>query len=377
MASLDRNPIIMWELTRACDLHCRNCSVGADERHGANELTTYESYKTIDQIATLEPRELVITGGDPLERADIEQIVDYARRRGLDPALVVSPTSRLTQDAVAGLARNGLTRMIFSIDGSTPVFHQAVHGAAGTFGDTLLAMRWAESAGLAIEVNTLVSRRNADDLPAIVELIRPFRPKRWNVHFLVPIGGSTHVEMMTGTEIERLFATLVEIRSAETFVVRVVEAPHFRRFLLQRNLDHWLDDAATGESWLDFTGYESGDEDALELIGAAIDGPRNFVYISHAGDVRASEFLPQSAGNLRFRPLGAIYRGSDLFVAMRDPNNLKGKCGRCEFRHLCCGSRARAWAMTGDLFASDPLCAYEPGSQAFESGASKRPSMPA
>lgn len=377
MASLDRNPIIMWELTRACDLHCRNCSVGADERRGANELTTYESYKTIDQIATLEPRELVITGGDPLERADIEQIVDYARRRGLEPALVVSPTSRLTQDAVAGLARHGLTRMIFSIDGSTPALHQAGHGAVGTFGATLLAMRWAESAGLAIEVNTLVSRRNADDLPAIVELIRPFRPKRWNVHFLVPTGGSTRVEMITGAEVERLFATLNEIRNAEAFAVRVVEAPHYRRFLLQRNLAHWLDAAAIGESWLDFTGYESGDDAALEMLDAAIDGPRNFVYISHAGDVRASEFLPQSAGNLRYRPLGAIYRSADLFVAMRDPNNLKGKCGRCEFRHLCSGSRARAWAMTGDLFASDPLCAYEPGNQAFESGGSRRPSMPA
>lgn len=377
MASFDRNPIIMWELTRACDLHCRNCTIGADENRGANELTTYESYKTIDQIASLEPREFIITGGDPLERVDLGQIVDYARRRGLDPAVVMSPTSRLTQDAVAELARHGLTRMIFSIDGSTPEIHHAGHGVVGTFGATLLAMRWAESAGLALEINTLVSRRNADDLRAIVELIRPFRPKRWNVHFLVPTGGATNVEMITGAETERLFATLSEIRNAESFVVRVVEAPHFRRFLLQRNLNHWLEDAATDESWLDFAGYESSHDETLDLIDAVIDGPRNFVYISHAGDVRASEFLPQSAGNLRYRPLGAIYRSAELFVAMRDPANFKGKCGRCEFRHICNGSHARAWAMTGDVFASDPLCAHVPGELPFDRSGSRRPSMSA
>lgn len=379
MASPHPHPIIMWELTRACGLNCGNCVLGANERPAWNEMTTYDSYKTIDQIAALQPRELIITGGDPLERTDVEQIVDYARRRGLDPALVVSPTRGLTADAVAGLARHGLTRMIFSIDGSTPAIHKSGHGLIGTFAATLLAMRWAESAGLAIEVNTLVSRRNAQDLPAIVELIRPFRPKRWNVHFLVPIGGSTHVEMITGAEMERLFAVLDEINSREDFPVRVVEAPHYRRFLLQRRLAQSLNNDATGgESWVDFTGYvSSGDGDALDLKDAAIDAVRSFLYISHAGDVRTSEFLPHSAGNLRHRTLGEIHRGADLFVALRNPDNWKGKCGRCEFRHVCGGSRARAWAMTGDLFATDPLCAYEPGNFEFDSAIGRQPSMPA
>lgn len=350
----DRNPIILWELTRACDLHCQNCPAGADERRGANELTTYESYKTIDQIAALLPRELVLTGGDPLERQDLGQLVDYARRRGLDPALVVSPTMRLTSDAVAALARHGLRRMIFSIDGSQPAIHEAGHGVIGTFVATLLAMRWAERAGLTIEVNTLVSRRNADDLENIVELIQAFHPKRWNVHFPVPIGGSTHIETIAGAETERLFATLDEIQDREELAVRVVEAPHYRRYLLQRSLAPRLD----------------------SVIDSAIDGARSFVYISHTGEVRASEFLPQSAGNLRYRPLGAIYRGADLFVALRDPGNLRGKCGRCEFRDLCGGSRARAWAVSGDIFAADPLCAYEPGDQ-VPVASSRRPSMPA
>jgi radical SAM protein with 4Fe4S-binding SPASM domain len=372
MTNPDPHPIVLLELTRACDLHCRNCPSGADERPGPNELTTYESYKTIDQIVALQLRELVITGGDPLERDDVDQIVDYARRRGLDPALVVSPTTRLTSDAVARLARHGLTRIVISIDGSAPEIHQAGHGVVGTFATSLLAMQWAQNAGLAIEVNTLVSRRNADDLDAIVDLIRPWHPERWNVHFIVPIGGSTHVEMLTAAEVERVFATLAGIRDRERFAVRVVEAPHFRRFLLQRSLSERLHDA----KWLDFTGCDATSDSARDLLDAATDGAQRFLYISHAGDVRASEFLPQSAGNLRYRPLGAIYRAADLFVALRDPANLKGKCGRCEFRHLCGGSRARAWAMTGDLFATDPLCAYEPGSQPME-GVYSRPPLPA
>jgi AdoMet-dependent heme synthase len=375
MITPDPHPIVLLELTRACDLHCRNCPSRADERPAANELTTYESYKTIDQIAALRPRELVITGGDPLERADVAQVVDYARRRGLDPALVVSPTSRLTSDAVAHLARHGLTRVVVSIDGSTPEIHQAGHGVVGTFATSLLAMQWAQDAGLAIEINTLVSRRNADDLDATVHLIRPWHPQRWNVHFVVPVGGSTHVEMLTAAEVERVFATLAGIRDRESFAVRVIEAPHFRRFLLQRSLSARLRDASSGEEWLDFTGY-AGSDSARDLLDAATDGAQSFLYISHAGDVRASEFLPQSAGNLRYRPLGAIYRAADLFAALRDPANLKGKCGRCEFRHLCGGSRARAWAMTGDVFATDPLCAYEPGSQPMES-VSSRPPLPA
>lgn len=361
MPTCEGHPIVMWEVTRACDLHCRNCTIGATERRGTDELTTYEAYKTIDQIASLAPREFIITGGDPLERLDIAQIVNYARRRGLDPALVASPTSQLTAAAIARLERNGLTRIIFSIDGSSPEVHHGVQGVVGTFAATLRAIRWAESAGLAVEVNTLVTRRNADDLAAIVDLIRPIGITRWNLYFLVPLIASARPDMLTADETEHLFATIDEIRGRETFPVRVVEAPHYRRYRLQRDLDARLHNAAAGQ-WPDFSGYEADDAGTQnDLMDLAVDGVRGFVFISHAGDVRASEFLLFSAGNLRYRPLGAIYRSSDLFVALRDPENLKGKCGRCEFRQICGGSRARAWAVEGNIFADDPLCAYEPG----------------
>jgi radical SAM protein with 4Fe4S-binding SPASM domain len=214
---------------------------------------------------------------------------------------------------------------------------------------------------LGVEVNTLVLRNNAIDLQAIVALLRPFRILRWNVHFLVPVGRSRELEMITAEEAEQVFETLEEIRARERFAVRVVEAPHYRRFRVQQILRSRL--ASDGAEWSDFTGYVGEDEGAREVLDSALDGVRGFVYVSHAGDVRPSEFAPVSAGNVRYRDLGAIYRGSDLFVALRNPDNLHGKCRHCEFRILCGGSRARALAMTGDLFGSDPLCAYTPVSE--------------
>lgn len=347
MPAYEPHPVILWELTRACDLHCRGCPSGADERRSTSELTTYEAYKTIDQIAALQPRELVITGGDPLEREDVFQIVDYARRRGLDPALALSPTSHLTFDAMERLERNGLTTVVVGLDGSAEEIHRSVHGIAGTFAATLRAMRWAECARLRIEVNTLVCRQNVDDLEAIVELIRPFQITRWNVHFLVPVGGSAQIQTIAGEEVEGVFARIAAIGEREKFSVRVVEAPHYRRHLLERDLDRMLAGEQSTDDWSQF-------------VDCIRPGASGFVYVSHAGDVRPSEFVPQSAGSLRFRSLGDIYRGSDLFVALRTAENLKGRCGRCDYREICGGSRARSWAATGDIFAADPLCSYEP-----------------
>jgi radical SAM protein with 4Fe4S-binding SPASM domain len=359
MPAFETHPVVMWELTRACDLHCRNCTIGATESRATNELTTYEAYKTIDQIASLGPRELIMTGGDPLERGDIDQIINYARRRGLDPALVLSPTSQLTSGAIANLERNGLSRIVLSIDGSVPEIHEAGHGVAGTFAVTLRTASLAKQARLTIEVNTLITSANAGDLEAIARLIRPMEIARWNLYFLVPLR-SSYAGPVTAEEAEKLFATIDEIRRRETFAVRVVEAPQYRRFRLQRSLNVRLSNAANAD-WSDFSGYESDDDGIQDVMASALDGAHGFVFISHAGDVRASEFLPFSAGNLRYRPLGSIYRASDLFVALRDPKNLQGKCGHCEFRQLCGGSRARAWATEWNVFADDPLCSYEPG----------------
>ncbi len=341
------HPIVTWELTRNCDLACRGCPFPSDPYSGRNELSTYESYKTIDQIVELAPREFLITGGDPLEREDVYQIVDYARRRGLRPGLVVSPTKLLTGPAIERLQRTGLSRLIVSIDGSTAAIHERLHCVPRSFLNTLNAAEDVRVAGIAIEVNTLVTRINVSDLPVIAGRLENMGISRWNLYFLVPVGDSRVIEALTADQVEAEFDVIRRIAEDAPYAVRVVEAPHYRRFLLQRKLRSRLDE-------LDGT----GDTDVLD---SAVPGASSSVFISHAGDVRASEFLPLSAGNLRYRSLSMIYRGSDLFTALRDSRNLKGRCGHCEFRHVCGGSRARAFAITGDAFASDPLCSYEPG----------------
>jgi len=336
-------PTLFWQITRGCDLGCHDCLVAAEgSRHGVEELSTYEAYKTIDQIAALQPGRLVITGGDPLRRNDFFQLVDYAHRRGLSPAVTVSPTRTLTPESIEGLRRAGLTRLIFNINGSSPLRHDGLYGTPGSFGATDRAMRWARDAGLAVEVNTLVTRRNMTDLEAIADLIRVFEITAWNIYFLVPIAGSRNIEVITAEEAERVFAMVAGIAANAEFHVGTFEAPHYQRYLLQQG-------ASGTASWSDFSGYVSN--------STTID---DTVFITAEGDVRPSEFLPMNAGNVRYRSLSSIYRASDLFVAFRDRSNLKGKCARCEYRDVCGGSRARAWAVTGDVFASDPLCAHQP-----------------
>jgi radical SAM protein with 4Fe4S-binding SPASM domain len=340
----DRHPLVVWEVTRACRLHCQHCPIGAEGQRSALELSTYEGYKTIDQIATLEPSRFVISGGDPLERDDIFQFLEYAKRRGLDPAVALGPTAEVTQQAIGTLARRGASRIVMGLDDATAVRHDAVRGIAGTFATTTDATRWARDAGLGVEINTLVSRRNAAHLGAILEMLGSAGAEAWNLYFLVPAGGAKSIDMLTAAEVERVFTFIDSV--ADRIKVRVIEAPHYRRHRVQ----------TMSGAWSDFAGYQFD-----EGVPAATHDARGVVFISHSGEVRPSELLPLSAGNIRYRALGAIFRGGDLFVALRDPNNLKGKCGRCEFARVCGGSRARAFAATGDVFASDPLCAYEPG----------------
>jgi AdoMet-dependent heme synthase len=347
----------MWELTRACKLSCLHCPVGAQQRRSPLELSTYEAYKTIDQIAQLRPDEFIITGGDPLERSDIHQLIEYATRRWMRPSLTVSPTPALTGSEISKLRRNGLSRVIFSLDAPTPERHDAVRGLHGQFSATLQAVRWARTAGLATEVNTLVTKHNAGELEVLARFLADLGTVRWNVFFVVPTGGAKTLEVLPAQDVEAVFDRLMRISLDVPFEIRTFEAPHYRRYVLLRDL------ARRQESVDRF--FESDSPDDLLLQQRATQRATadrdEMLFISHTGEVTISPFLPLTAGNVRYLPLTALHRNGEIFAALRDEANLHGKCGRCEFRVMCGGSRARAYAMTGDVFAADPLCGYEPG----------------
>lgn len=338
-----QSPVVTWEITRACRLSCMHCPVGAQQKRSPLELSTYEAYKTIDQIAAMRPQELIITGGDPLERSDVYQLLDYARRRGLTPTLTVTPSTALTGSVIGTLKRNGLARIAIALDSAKPARHDAARGVGGMFASTLLAIRWARTVSLPVEVNTLVTRRNADELRTIAALLSDLSIERWNVYFVVPVGESKQLEALTSQEVEQAFGVLWEASQKASYKIRTFEAPHYRRFAIQK-----MSEARKLEG-----------NDHADLLAAADCAEQ--VFISHTGEVSLSPFLPLTAGNVRYQPLTTIYQRSDLFAAVRSSANLKGKCGRCEFRSVCRGSRARAFAVTGDVFASDPLCAYQPG----------------
>ena len=315
-----RPRILMWELTRACKVSCVHCAIGSLPRRAPVELSTYEAYKTLDQIVAMQPEELVITGGDPLERSDIYQLIDYARRRGLAPSLAAAMTPLLNGSSVGKLKLNGLQRLILGLDSSAPDRNDQERGVSGQFAATLMAARWARTANLEIEVNTLISRRNIDDLASLASLLTQLGAVRWNVYFLVPLGESRHVEVLSGAEAEGVLKTLHSLAERVPFPIRLFEAPQYRDF-------------------------ERPD----------------MLYISHSGEVSLSPFLPVSVGNIRYQPLSSIDQSSEMLLAIRDERNLRGKCARCEYRSRCGGSRARAYTTTGDVFATDPLCSYQPG----------------
>jgi AdoMet-dependent heme synthase len=368
--------VVIWENTRACDLACVHCRAAAQPRRSQFELKTEEGFELIDQIAELEPGVFVITGGDPLKRQDTYDMIRHAKDRGLEPALTPSATPLLSEAAISRMKRHGLARLALSLDASRAELHDDFRRVKGSFDLTLRAVRAAKREEIPVQINTTVTRRTIDDLPRMVDLLSELGIPMWSVFFLVPTGRGKKGDLVTPETVEQLFGFLYETSKHAPFAIRTTEAMHYRRYTLQRMA------AENGQCIDDLRDVQTGLIDASTLFlqhgprpmpigvqpqpGAISRAPRGvneakgFVFISHIGDVFPSGFLPLKAGNVKQQSLGEIYRSSELFVSLRDTANLKGKCGRCEFRDLCGGSRARAWAMTGDVFESDPLCMYQP-----------------
>jgi len=373
----DQNPfVVIWESTRACDLSCVHCRAAAQPRRSQFELTTEEGYRLIDDIALLKPRVFVITGGDPLKREDTYDFIEYAKSKGLEPSLTPSATPLLTDGAISRMKRRGLARLAISLDASRADLHDEFRRVPGSFDLTINAIRAARREGIPVQINTTVTRRTIDDLPQIVDLLQDLGIVMWSVFFLVPTGRGKQADLVTPEAVEQLFGFLYDTSKKVPFAIRTTEAMHYRRYMLQRmaaerheSIDKLLD-PATGLIDASTLFLQHGprtiplgvqaQSGAISRAPRGVNEGKGFVFISHIGDVFPSGFLPLKAGNVKHESLGDIYRSSDLFTSLRNSSNLKGKCGLCEFRDLCGGSRARAWSMTGDVFASDPLCTYMP-----------------
>ena len=354
--------LAIWEVTQSCDLACKHCRAAAQPDAHPEQLNTAQGKQLIDQIAEMRVPVFVLTGGDPLKRADIFELVRHAAQRGVRVALTPSATPLLTRDAIFRLRDAGLVRLGISLDGSSPAIHDAFRGLPGAWQRTIDAIGWAGEAAVPIQVHTTLSRHNAHDLDAMTALLEQLVVVMWNLFFLVPVGRGQLADMLSGEEFEAVFAHLYELSRRAPFQIKTTEAMHYRRYLLQHNLQ----ERSHAHGGHPAHAYEAGAPTApaaARNMGWAtrrVNDGRGFVFISHRGEVFPSGFLPIRAGSILETPLAEIYRDAAIFRALRDTDRLSGKCGVCEYREICGGSRARAYAFTGDPLASEPCCVYQP-----------------
>ena len=338
---------VYWELTRACDLACRHCRAEAQPTRAAEELTTEECFRVLGDLAAGVPRPHVIfTGGDPLKRPDLLDLVREAVRLGLGVSVAPSATMSLTHETVHALKDAGVQAMSVSLDGSIAARHDAIRGVLGCFGWTLAAAQRITSAGIPLQVNTLVTRETVGDLDAIGDQVARMGAARWSLFFLIPVGRGRVLTSLTADEAEITLGWLARQARRWPFVLTTTEAPHYRRIVVQQL-------RAAGE------GAEAIRQ-APAMRGAGIRDGAGIMFIAANGDVTPSGFLPLTVGNVRRASPLLLYRDDLVFRALRAPENFHGRCGACTFQALCGGSRARAWATTGDVLGDDPLCAWNP-----------------
>ena len=345
---------VIWEVTRACDLRCVHCRADAQAWRHPLELTTAEGYRLLEQVRDLGSPVFVITGGDPLKRDDLYDLIAYGVRLGLSVAVTPSATPLLTGDAIRRLHDLGMRRLALSLDGPGADTHDAFRRQAGSYDTTLAGIRHAVACGLPVQVNTTVTRRNRASLPALADLVGDLGAIMWSAFFLVTVGRAQQADQLTAAEYEEVFDFLYRTSQQGRYAVRTAAAPHYRRFVLQQQVAARRTGHATPAHWV------AGMVGDMPRARRGVTDGSGLVFISHTGNVAPSGFLPLSAGNVRETPLAEIYRAAPLFQRLRDDAQLLGKCGVCEFRKVCTGSRARAYAVTGDPMASEPLCAYEP-----------------
>jgi AdoMet-dependent heme synthase len=357
--NFDERPFVaIWETTQACDLSCVHCRASAQPARNPFELSTAEAQRLIDEIAAMQVPVFVLTGGDPLKRPDIFDLVSYATQKGVRISLTPSATPLLTREAIEKLKNAGLARLAISLDGPTAEIHDAFRKVPGSFKWTLDAVRWAHELHLPVQINTTITRHNLQYLDQVIGLMEQLDIVLWSVFFLVPTGRGSDIDLISAEEFEYVFAKLYETSRRVLFDIKSTEAQHYRRYLLQRRTELRRQGTTPANKLPSLIGIST--PDGIGRARKGINDGKGFVFISHLGEVYPSGFLPVSGGNVRQTPLAEIYRNSPLFKSLRDSSNLDGKCGDCEYKELCGGSRARAYALTGDMFAEEPCCIYFP-----------------
>jgi AdoMet-dependent heme synthase len=361
MASIDfdQSPfLVIWETTQACDLACKHCRAEAQPNRHPDELTTAEARKLLEDVRRFGPIIFVFSGGDAMKRPDIVELVEYGSTLGLRMAITPATTPLTTREDLQALKDAGLSRLAISLDGSHPGIHDDFRQVSGSFEHGLRILKTSQEIGLSTQVNTVVARHNLDDFENLIALMTEVGIVFWEVFFLIPMGRARPEDVASAAQFEAVFERLYELSKTAPFDIKATAAPQYSRVVLQKKVAERRSE-------------EGGDNDVLtdglafsltDGIGRArgVNDGDGFLFVSHVGDIFPSGFLPVSGGNIRSDDLVDVYRNAPLFRQLRDRENLKGKCNVCEYRPVCGGSRARAYAVTGDYLEAEPFCAHVP-----------------
>ncbi len=353
--SYDSGPLIVfWETTKACELRCIHCRASAIESRSPEELTLDEAKKLFGQLAGFpRPPVLIITGGNPLIRDDIYELIKGASSVGLPVAVSPAVSQRLNLDSLVKMKSAGAKFMSISLDGLS-LTHEKIRGISGVYQGTLKAIKEGIESGITVQVNTAVMKINYLELPAVFKLIYDLGIKIWEVFFLIQTGRGSELLDLTPEEYESVCNFLYDA-SQYNIQIRTVECPFIRRVLKERN---------EGEKYSSPT-YKKLHEELVKLMGeplspstigqrGTLDGD-GIIFIDHRGTIYPGGFLPVPIGNVKTDDLVKVYRESSLLKSIR-ARSFKGNCNICKYKWECGGSRARSFAYFGDPLASDPAC---------------------
>jgi radical SAM protein len=351
-ADFDQAPFtIAWEVTRACAYACVHCRADAQHQRDPRELSTEEAFALIDRFAVFGNPILIFTGGDPMMRRDLFDLIAYANEKGLRCSLTPTATALPTIERLTRAKEAGIRRIALSLDAPTPAIHDDFRKVSGSWQRTMDILHNARSVGLSVQVNTTVTTHNADILADMIPFIEEVQAVQWSVFFLVPTGRAQIDWMISAREHERIFNWLYDISQEAPFDIKGTAAPMYRRVAIERKRAE-----QNGNQPVTFQGAGFQYADGLNRPTKGVNDGNGFLFISHLGEIQPSGFLPITAGHVRTDDVVEVYRHHPLFRELRDYDQLKGPCRTCAYRDVCGGQRGRAYGVTGDYMASDPAC---------------------
>ncbi|MBU2591227.1 MAG: radical SAM protein [Nitrospinae bacterium] len=338
--------LVFWEITKGCNLRCLHCRAVPEETLSKEEFSTEEAYKLIDEIVAFSNPILVLSGGEPLYRKDIFDIARYAISKGLRVSLATNGTL-VDEEMAKRIADTGFARVSVSFDGAIAATHDKFRGIEGSFDKAISAMKFMRNAGVSTQINTTVAKHNYLELPQMIDLALELGVAALHTFLLVPVGCGVEIaedQMLEAEKYEEVLNWFYDQSKKVDIDLKATCAPHYFRVLATRNR----------------ADKQSKSKEGLSAMTKGCLAGTGVCFVSNKGDIYPCGYLPLTAGNVRVTPFQKIWEESKLFEDLRNPELLTGKCGICNFKYICSGCRARAYAATGDFLSEEPFCHYEP-----------------